>query len=332
MTKGMWEAAFTKKKEGEPVGQASVKENGDDMLLVDPGDLVGHSEDLLPDGPEDACRLHQEALSGEESSSEQSWRGVILGAPGSAHGGSSVSSMPAELPQVQLSLSEPSASQASGRTPPILAKMTPSLNSIWTNLLMKSTPPPRTILFCGATQSEGVSFISFHFSLFLSLGLHLRVLYLDTDVEKRSPCPYLPAMEEGRGLVSFFDERFPLSSLVASTQFENLWVLPAGVRKSSSQPQGFVYVKEALVELVDFCQRHFDVAVLDGQPVLWSPATVAFAHAVDRVMLICRYGYSRREVSKLALERLHENEVEVAGVILNDRQYPIPQRLYKRMK
>jgi Mrp family chromosome partitioning ATPase len=332
MTKGMWESAFTQKREGEPDGQASVEENGDDMLLVDHCDVVGNSEGLLPEGPEDARRLQGEALSGEEPSSEQSWKGVLLGVPGSAQGGPSVSSMPVEGPQVQLSLDEPSASEMSGRTPPILAKMNQSLNSIWTNLLMKSTPLPRTILFCGATQGEGVSFISFHFSLFLSLGLHLRVLYLDTDVEKRSPCPYLPAMEEGRGLVSFFDERFPLRSLVASTQFENLWVLPAGVRKSSSQPQGFVYVKEALGELVDFCQRHFDVAIFDGQPILWSPATVAFAHAVDRVLLICRYGYSRREVSKLAIERLRENEVEVAGVILNDRQYPIPQRLYKKMK
>ena len=304
MTKGMWEAAFTKKREGEPDGQASVEENGDDMLLVDHCALVGNSEDLLPEGPEDARRLHGEALSGEEPprsslGKESSWvcrdpLKAALRCPLCRWKVLKCSSrLVSHLPPRQ-----------SGRTPPILAKMNPSLNSIWTNLLMKSTPMPRTILFCGATQGEGVSFISFHFSLFLSLGLHLRVLYLDTDVEKRSPCPYLPAMEEGRGLVSFFDERFPLRSLVASTQFENLWVLPAGDRKSSSQPQGFVYVKEALVELVDFCQRHFDVAILDGQPVLWSPATVAFAHAVDRVMLICRYGYSRREVSKLAIERL----------------------------
>ena len=331
MTKGTWEAAFTKKREGEPDEQAVVEEDGDDLLLADHGDWAGHGEDLLPEGPEDARHLPHEALAGEEPSA-QAWQGVFLGAPGPSRGSASVSALPAEGPQVQLSLGEPSASKTSGRTPPLLANMNPSLNSIWTNLLMKSTPLPRTILFCGATAGEGVSFLSFHFSLFLSVGLHLRVLYLDTDVEKRSPCPYLPPMEEGRGLVSFFDERFPLQSLVASTQFENLWVLPAGDRKSSSQPQGFVYGKEVLVELVDFCQRHFDVAIFDGQPVLWSPATVAFARAVDRVMVICRYGYSRREVSKLAIETLKENEIEVAGVILNDRQYPIPQRLYKKMK
>ena len=353
MSKGKWEAAYTKPREGESDDEgAPFEEDGDDMVFVDHdpsqrrhpgvvsgeeqpsvgrGGLEGGDEDFLHESAEDARLLDDEASSAEGPAG-QAWKEVFLGVAGAPRGRSTAPTLPADGPRLQLSVGQLSVSEGLDHTPPSLAKMNPSLNSIWTSLLMKSAPTPRTLLFCGATQGEGASFISFHFSLFLALGLQLRVLYLDTDVEKRSPSPHLPPVQGGRGLVSFFDEGLPLESLVAGTQFDNLWVLPAGDRKSSSQPQGFVYGKETLGKLVSFCRRHFDVAIFDGQPVLWSPATVAFGRAVDRVIMVCRYGYSRREVSKLAIDTLGENEVQVAGVILNDRQYPVPQKLYKKLK
>jgi len=52
---------------------------------------------------------------------------------------------------------------------------------------------------------------------------------------------------------------------------------------------------------------------------------------VDMTALICRYGFSRREVSKLAIDKLHKFGITSIGVILNDRQFPIPQNLYKMM-
>jgi len=52
---------------------------------------------------------------------------------------------------------------------------------------------------------------------------------------------------------------------------------------------------------------------------------------VDMTALVCRYGYSRREVSKLAIDKLQKFGITSIGVILNDRQFPIPQNIYKLM-
>jgi Mrp family chromosome partitioning ATPase len=74
------------------------------------------------------------------------------------------------------------------------------------------------------------------------------------------------------------------------------------------------------------------VTIFDGQPAVEYPSTTAFAKAVDHTILICRYGFSRREISKLVIDKLKENGVSVAGVILNERQHPIPDSVYRMLK
>jgi len=37
-------------------------------------------------------------------------------------------------------------------------------------------------------------------------------------------------------------------------------------------------------------------------------------------------------VSKLALDKLQQGGVKISGVLLNDRQYPVPARIYRYLK
>jgi Mrp family chromosome partitioning ATPase len=58
---------------------------------------------------------------------------------------------------------------------------------------------------------------------------------------------------------------------------------------------------------------------------------VEFARAVDLTLLVCRYGYSRQEVSKLAIDKLQKLGITSIGAIFNDRKFPVPQQLYRLM-
>jgi len=62
------------------------------------------------------------------------------------------------------------------------------------------------------------------------------------------------------------------------------------------------------------------------------PSTIAFARVADQTILICKCGVSRQEVYKYAVNKLRENGVSLAGMILNERQYPIPISVYNLLK
>ena len=89
--------------------------------------------------------------------------------------------------------------------------------------------------------------------------------------------------------------------------------------------------REPIEALIQYCRHHFDITIIDGQPITMSPVMIEFARVVDMTALVCRYGYSRREVSKMAIDKLQKFGVHSIGVILNDRQFPIPQKLYSLM-
>lgn len=206
------------------------------------------------------------------------------------------------------------------------------LDNLWATILLRAPERPRTILLCGADYGEGVTFLSFHLALFLYLEYNLRVLYVSTDPGVRQPYSEDSGTKTFPGLEAYFHQNRPLDSLILKTEFPGLFILPSGDLGKTAKMSTVIAEKESLEKLMDYVSSNFHVTIFDGQPPLRSPGMLGFAKVVDQVVLVCRYAVSRREVSKLALDKLRECGASVLGVILNDRQYPIPARVYKALK
>ena len=232
----------------------------------------------------------------------------------------------------------PSANQADSDEQPAFPKSTSmekiynDLGNIWTSIVLLSQSPPRTILICSATRGEGCTATSSHFSLYLALTHGLRVLCVNTDVSSTRECFPVPKATEYFGLAAHLEGRHPLPSLILPTAYPNLFVLPAGSDKSGPGARDLVFTKRTLEDLVSYCNDHFDITIFNGQPVTSHPSVIELARLVDQVVLVCRYGNSRREVSRLAVDRLKESGVTRIGAILTDRRYPIPAGLYRILK
>lgn len=206
------------------------------------------------------------------------------------------------------------------------------LYNTWATILIKAPESPKTLLFCGANSGEGTSFVSYHLALFLCLEYNLRILYVETDPDGQRPYPALPDGEGCPGLAAYFNEDRPLGSLILETETPGFHVLPDASRSDMPGISKIISEKEAVRQLMHYCSEQYDVTVFDGQPVLKSPRVIGFARAVDQVLFVCRYAVSRREVSRLAIEKLHQGGVNIMGVLLNDRQYPVPARIYRSLK
>jgi Mrp family chromosome partitioning ATPase len=234
-------------------------------------------------------------------------------------------------------LSQEKTATASGffdahRYPSVLDRLCVDLRRIWENLLLGSHEGIKTVLFCGATRGEGATFTAFHMALYLAIVNDMRVLYVDTNLDRPRNDVLPPEIIPARGLLSYAFEAATLESLIQRTHHPQLYVLPAGTGDGDKDPKPALLNKRTLEPLLRHCKAHFDVAIINGQPVTIHPSVIEFARLVDRVALVCRYGYSRREVSKQAISSLMEGGVSQVGVILTDRQYPIPTGLYRALK
>jgi protein-tyrosine kinase len=209
--------------------------------------------------------------------------------------------------------------------PAILSKMNYGLSDTWSNILIGSEQDIRTLLVCGATRKEGSTIISYHLAMFLSKEYSLKVLYVDTNLNHEP----VPKIKNFPGLYSFVSEGKELASLVVKTDYPGLYLLPSGAGTISKNIGSNMLTREPIEHLIQFCQDHFDIAVIDGQPLTLSPVMFEFAKKVDMTLMVCRFGISRQEVSKLAVEKLISCKTKSLGVILNDRQFIVPQKLYK---
>jgi Mrp family chromosome partitioning ATPase len=211
--------------------------------------------------------------------------------------------------------------------PAMLSKMRYSLSECWANIMLETKQSIQTLLVCGSVRKEGATLISFHLAMFLSKEYRMKVLYVDTNLNHTT----IPKIQNLPGVYSFLSERKDLASLIVQTEYPGLYLLPSGSGTITKNIGSNILSREPIESLLQFCRTHFDMTIIDGQPLVSSPVMIEFARVVDMTLLVCRYGYSRYEVSKLAIDKLHKFGITSIGVILNDRKFPVPQKLYKLM-
>jgi Mrp family chromosome partitioning ATPase len=163
--------------------------------------------------------------------------------------------------------------------------------------------------------------------MFLSKEYSMKVLYVDTNLNHTA----IPKIQNLPGVYSFVSEKKELAPLVVQTEYPGLYLLPSGAGKIAKNIGSNMLSREPIENLLQFCRTNFDMTIIDGQPLVSSPVMIEFARVVDMTLLVCRYGYSRHEVSKLAIDKLQKFGITSIGVILNDRKFPVPQKLYKLM-
>jgi Mrp family chromosome partitioning ATPase len=161
----------------------------------------------------------------------------------------------------------------------------------------------------------------------LSKEYSMKVLYVDTNLNHTA----ISKIQNLPGVYSFVSEKKDLASLIVQTEYPGLYLLPSGSGKIAKTIGSNMLSREPIETMVRFCRDNFDMTIIDGQPLTSSPVMIEFARVVDMTLLVCRYAYSRQEVSKLAVDKLQKFGITSIGVILNDREFPVPQQVYKIM-
>ncbi len=186
------------------------------------------------------------------------------------------------------------------------------------------------VVLTGAVPGEGTSTLALRFARDLAQAEARPVLLIDGDLAhgKGALSSVLQAGEESLGLSDLLAGGTEAARAVLGTELPNLHFLPSG--RCAAAPLELVQ-PERMTRLMREFSRLYGFIVIDAGASLLAPETGLLASSTDGVILVVRANRTRREVAQRAVAALHKARCRVLGVILNDRRYPIPSFIYRRI-
>jgi capsular exopolysaccharide synthesis family protein len=188
------------------------------------------------------------------------------------------------------------------------------IKTLRTNLMFIAPDnPPRMLLVTSPGPGEGKTMCSSNMAIALAQS-GLRTLIVDTDlrrprVHKAMSCP------NKVGLVNVIVDEVGLDEAIQPTEIENLFVLPCG----SAPPNPAELLHTARFrQIVRDLEGKFDRVIFDSPPLGAVSDALVLGHMVDAVVLILKFGQTRRELLRRSIEQLETVGAPFMGCVLND--------------
>lgn len=177
----------------------------------------------------------------------------------------------------------------------------------------------RIIVFCGVEDAYGSSTIC------LDAGRELASRVSDSVCVANTTSSNDGEHLEATGSPSRLWSDDPLQH---GNQVEsNLWVLPAGrVCNGNKLP-----AVSALREQLERMRKAFAYVLIDARPVGLYADTALLAQLADGVVLVVEANVTRRTAARTAKETLEGAGACFLGAVLNNRSFPIPEAVYRRL-
>ena len=189
-----------------------------------------------------------------------------------------------------------------------------SIRALRTRILFPNEGPvPRSILVTSAAPGEGKSFICANLGISLAQGMDHYCLLVDGDL-RRPTQHILFGLRNTSGLSDYLQRKKQIPELLVPSGVDKLSVLQAGPQ--SINPAELLS-SATMIDLVAEISKRYDdrIVLLDSPPLHSASETSVLAQHVDGVVLVVRYGESRREYVKALADTIGREKI--LGVVFN---------------
>ena len=176
---------------------------------------------------------------------------------------------------------------------------------------------PRRVVFCGIEEADGSNLLCARVGRNLAEQVHSQVCIVDANL--RFP-----------GVGRLFDP-VPLESDHASATMvsrrvgDNLWLVCGDSVSANGAGPTLDQLQVCVRDLGD----EFAYAVMNAPPVGLYNDAVLLGQMADGVVLVVEANSTRRAATQKAKQALESSNVRVLGSVLNNRTFPIPEKLYR---
>lgn len=204
------------------------------------------------------------------------------------------------------------------RSPParVLAERTSMyvehLRAVWFRIDHSRTAEAKTLLITSSVPEEGKSSIAASLARLLALNGR-RVVLVDADLRHPSVHRAL-SLKQSPGLAEMLEEASPLQDVLQRDEGSGAFVIAAGSAASSPAE---ILQSPNMRTILEGLSAQFDAVILDSPPLLAVHDAGILGQQVDMTVMVVRWGATKETAFVAALQRLHDLDVPVSGVILS---------------
>jgi len=186
---------------------------------------------------------------------------------------------------------------------------------------------PRVVLFSGLENEAGCASICARTGEILAARAEGPVCIVDANFRSPSLHEYF-GVENLKGLVDATLESGPIQNFVQQIPEPDLWLMPSG---KAAAKLSFPAISDGLRVRIKELRHTFRYVVIHSGPLRLETSAMLLSRWTDGVVLVVEANSTRRESAKRVKENLAASNVNVLGVVLNNRIFPIPEAIYRRL-
>jgi len=186
---------------------------------------------------------------------------------------------------------------------------------------------PRIALFAGLDGEAGCASICARAGEILAARAEGPVCVVDADFRSPSLHRYF-GVENEKGLVEATLESGPIQNFSQQIPEPDLWLMPSGKAAMNSR---FPAMADGLRLRIAELRDTFRYVVIHSGPLRLETSAMLLSRWTDGVVLVLEANSTRRDTARRAKENLAAAGVSVLGVVLNNRTFPIPEAIYRRL-
>lgn len=193
--------------------------------------------------------------------------------------------------------------------------------------LIPQQPAPKAVVFAGVEENSSSDWLCSVTAKILAQSVPGSVCLAEGNFRQPTMRNFLE-MDHHRGFVDALRMDGPIGEFAKPLGPDSLWLLPAG---TPVQDSAVLLNSDRMKERITELRKQFDYLILSAPPVGMFADAMLLGRMVDGVVLILEANSTRREAALRVTESLRAMNIPVLGAVLNNRTFPIPAAVYKRL-
>jgi len=193
--------------------------------------------------------------------------------------------------------------------------------------LSQGQAAPKAVMFAAVDSKNGCSRLCAVIAQLLAESVSGSVCLVEGNFRTPS-LPEVLGVPSYLGLADSLREEGPIRGFAKKAGRENLWLLSAGSQaRDSASLLNCDQMKERIAEL----RKEFDYLLIDAPSLTAYADGMVFGRLADGIVLVLEANETRREAAVRVVENVRALKIPLLGAVFNNRTFPIPSALYKRL-
>jgi len=185
----------------------------------------------------------------------------------------------------------------------------------------------RVVVFSSVERGAGCTWLAAQVAQTLASQGRSSVCVVDGNF--RSPALHeVFAINNQQGLADVILDGGRAQDYLRNSSQPNLWVLTNGSPEKAAQA---VAATQALMECIQQLRAQFEYVIVDSAPMNLFNDALTLGLAGDGIALVLKANSSRREIAQKMLQDAKTANVRILGAVLNQRRFPVPESVYRRL-